>query len=319
MISIALCTYNGEKYIKEQLNSIITQTVPPDEIIISDDCSHDNTQKNVFEVMNKWRGHWKFVKNTTNLGYRKNFEKAIGLCQGDFIYLADQDDVWEKNKLEVMNEVFQKDESVLMVFHDAEVVDEKLEKIDSSLWQEAQFNPKEIEVNNYSFFFYANPVQGAACAFKKELFERAIPFSHEAVHDEWLALIAAITGKIVPVNKTLLKYRQTGNNARGASVSEQMPKSLRWMISLKYKLTEHMNYLVHKKNIWEEISTRYPRNKLNGSSVLDYYLFLSKRYNCIKNKKWLNLPRISFYQSIYGSKKLGIKQYIKDRLVMLLR
>lgn len=98
MNSVAMCTYNGEKYIKEQLESIIHQTLPPDEIIICDDGSNDHTISAIKETMRVWRGSWMLVQNEKNLGYKKNFQKAISLCQGDIIYLSDQDDVWDLHK-----------------------------------------------------------------------------------------------------------------------------------------------------------------------------------------------------------------------------
>ena len=106
MNSVAMCTYNGEKYIKEQLESIIHQTLPPDEIIICDDGSNDHTISAIKETMRVWRGSWMLVQNEKNLGYKKNFQKAISLCQGDIIYLSDQDDVWDLHKMELMNQIF---------------------------------------------------------------------------------------------------------------------------------------------------------------------------------------------------------------------
>lgn len=97
MVSIALCTYNGEKYIEEQLESLIHQTCQPDEIIICDDQSKDNTVNIAKSLLGSWPGAWKVIINKKNLGYKKNFQKAISLCRGDIIFLSDQDDVWDYN------------------------------------------------------------------------------------------------------------------------------------------------------------------------------------------------------------------------------
>lgn len=86
MISVALCTFNGEKFIAQQLQSIVNQTIMPDEIIVCDDCSKDRTVNIIRETLKDYNGHWQFVCNQENLGYKKNFEKAIGLCQGDIIF-----------------------------------------------------------------------------------------------------------------------------------------------------------------------------------------------------------------------------------------
>lgn len=99
MISVAMCTFNGEKYIKEQIESIINQSLVPDEIVICDDCSKDNTINIIKETLANWSGKANLIINEDNLGYRKNFEKAISLCNGDIIFLSDQDDVWDNCKL----------------------------------------------------------------------------------------------------------------------------------------------------------------------------------------------------------------------------
>jgi glycosyltransferase involved in cell wall biosynthesis len=103
LISIALCTYNGEKYLIEQLDTLVNQTYPKLEIIVVDDCSSDKT----ITILNDYLSKFPFIKlyqNEQNLGYIKNFEKAISLCNGELIALADQDDVWDLNKLTIMAE-----------------------------------------------------------------------------------------------------------------------------------------------------------------------------------------------------------------------
>lgn len=130
--SIAMCTYNGEKYIKEQLESIINQSTQPDEIIICDDGSTDRTIDIVKAVLKSWNGRWRVFENEHNLGYKKNFQKAISLCGSDIIFLSDQDDVWNANKIEIMMKVFQDNPYILLAFHDSEIVDDHLNCIKKS-------------------------------------------------------------------------------------------------------------------------------------------------------------------------------------------
>ena len=106
MISIALPTYNGEKYIREQLDSIYNQTLVPDEVVVVDDCSTDNTV-NILEEYSQRYG-LKYFVNDSNIGYNKNFEKAIRLCAGDYIALSDQDDVWFPTKIQVSYDAISK-------------------------------------------------------------------------------------------------------------------------------------------------------------------------------------------------------------------
>lgn len=132
MISVAMCTYNGEKYIREQLESIINQSMLPDEIVICDDCSKDTTLEILKDTLNSYNGIVQLVSNKHNLGYRKNFEKAISLCHGDIIFLSDQDDVWNKDKIEIIKTEIEKDKNILLAFHDVEIVDENLCLINKS-------------------------------------------------------------------------------------------------------------------------------------------------------------------------------------------
>src|SRR3989339_673267 len=98
-ISIAMCTYNGEKYIEQQLNSFLTQTILPNELVICDDCSKDKTIEILQEFSKKAKFPVRIYLNEKNLGSTKNFEKAIGLSKGDIIFCSDQDDVWHNQKI----------------------------------------------------------------------------------------------------------------------------------------------------------------------------------------------------------------------------
>ena len=105
-ISVALCTYNGEKYLHQQIDSILNQTVPVHEIVVCDDGSNDQTSKILTQYQTKFPEVFKIHFNTENLRSVKNFEKAISLCTGDIIFLSDQDDIWEENKVEVFIKYF---------------------------------------------------------------------------------------------------------------------------------------------------------------------------------------------------------------------
>jgi glycosyltransferase involved in cell wall biosynthesis len=135
MISVAMCTYNGSRYLAEQLNSIIHQTMPPDEIVICDDCSKDDSVAIAKKILSNWKGKTQIVVNQKNLGFRKNFQKAINLCHGDIIFLSDQDDVWDLEKIQLMMYVFNTDPDVSLVFHDSQLVDSQLNMLYPSFWK----------------------------------------------------------------------------------------------------------------------------------------------------------------------------------------
>ncbi|RZL67923.1 MAG: glycosyltransferase, partial [Pedobacter sp.] len=120
LISIALCTYNGEKYIEKQLDSLVSQSYTPIEIVISDDSSTDGT----WNILEKYAAVYPFIKlfkSRINLGFTKNFEQAISFCNGDFIALSDQDDIWDTDKLSILyNELGDSD----LFYHDSNFIDE---------------------------------------------------------------------------------------------------------------------------------------------------------------------------------------------------
>ena len=112
-ISIAMATYNGEKYVEKQMLSLVEQSRPADEVIIVDDCSKDNTSEIVKKFIKERNlSNWKFVVGEENVGYKRNFYNAVSLTTGDIIFLCDQDDIWCKDKLEIMEKVFEKEPSI---------------------------------------------------------------------------------------------------------------------------------------------------------------------------------------------------------------
>ena len=137
MISIAMATYNGEKYLREQLDSILSQTITDWELIVCDDCSKDTTV-GILKSYQRKDGRVKIFVNEKNLGFKKNFEKAIGLCSGDYIALADQDDIWHDNHLEVLlgliGEVSLSCGNARLMTSDSVVTEKKLNEVDNLLF-----------------------------------------------------------------------------------------------------------------------------------------------------------------------------------------
>lgn len=315
MISVAMCTYNGEKYVREQLESIIHQTLQPDEIIICDDCSSDDCVKIINDVMCKWTGQWRLVRNKKNIGYRKNFQQAISLCHGDFIFLSDQDDVWDKEKLAVEFPYF-KDKNVILVFHDAEIVNEKLQQISPSFWGTLGFKYTAFQRGDYSRLLRENLIQGASCGFRRELFKLCQPpFPEEAIHDEWLGINAAFIGEIVPVHRALLKYRQTGNNQIGAKRDGLKVKLEGWIKDYKQKTQKYNRYLHHQETLWKIFAERYPDGYLGRTNSLEFYKFLLRRNEAIFNHQFRALPPFHEYKKMLNDSFEAAKQYTKDRLL----
>lgn len=219
-ISIALCTYNGVRFLNEQLLSIAAQTRLPDEIVICDDCSIDGTWEMIEAFSKKINCPVKYYRNQNRLGSTKNFEKAIGLCSGDLIALCDQDDVWMPEKLEILESKFLDSPFLDAAFSNGEIVDERLSPLGYTLWQHTGFNIyKQRKMNHghsLEVLLKHVVVTGATLIFKSSLKEYILPIPSIWVHDAWIALLASTRNKLGIVSRPLILYRQHGKNQIGA-------------------------------------------------------------------------------------------------------
>ena len=209
-ISVALCTYNGEKFIEQQLNSILNQSIKVDEIIVCDDQSSDNT----ISIVKKLQAEHKCIiifENETNLRSTKNFEKAIALTSGDYIFLADQDDLWKPEKVEKTISIFNENPSAEGVFSNAALIDENnVVFTDKTIWDSVFFYEKELS-KPIDFFDIitknGNVVTGATLCIKKEVKSLVLPISEENFHDEWIASLLALRKTLFYSTESLISYR----------------------------------------------------------------------------------------------------------------
>ncbi|MCL6572529.1 MAG: glycosyltransferase family 2 protein [Bacillus sp. (in: Bacteria)] len=208
-ISVCMATYNGEQFVVRQLDTVLQQLGPDDEIIVIDDCSKDNT----VQIINETYGNRVQVQvNEKNLGAIKSFEKAISTAQGDILFLCDQDDLWEEDKVAVMMKAVV-NQNADLVIHDALVVDGNLEIINPS-WND--YNHNNINQGIFGNIL-KNAYTGAFMAFKKELIPAILPFPEKIeMHDQWIALVCMMKKKkIVFIEQPLMKYVRHGGNVTG--------------------------------------------------------------------------------------------------------
>lgn len=250
-ISIALCTYNGENYLTEQLDSIKSQTTPADEIILCDDNSDDQT----LSIANAFKNQGlpiKIHKNNQTLGFIENFSQAIHRCTGDIIFLCDQDDIWHPEKISHMIIAFEKSADTLLIFSNGDLVSSTAQPLNCSLWEALPTFP----VSNPTFHNLLNNdwITGAACAFRKDLVKYALPFPPYWVHDAWLGLIASAYGKVQSIPDMLIAYRQHENNQIGLKppkLKQKLKKAMRLMRTphidtpMKYQPLQHRLPIEH--------------------------------------------------------------------------
>lgn len=221
-ISVAMCTYNGARYLREQLQSVAAQTRPPDELVICDDQSADDTR----EIISQFAATAPFPVhlhlNSRTLGSTKNFERAIELCGGDVIALADQDDVWLPEKLRHIENCFERAPEVGLVFTDAEVVDEDLQPLGYRLWQSVGFDDAARRLVRggrvLDVLLPGWTVTGATMAFRAGFRELVldIPTDLALIHDGWIALLIASVAGVSFIDEPLIKYRQHARQQIGA-------------------------------------------------------------------------------------------------------
>jgi glycosyltransferase involved in cell wall biosynthesis len=201
LVSIALCTYNGENFIEKQLLSIKNQTYQNLEIIIFDDLSSDETI-NILNQHALQDTRIKVFQNQNNIGYIKNFENAIKKSSGDYIFLCDQDDVWDIKKIEIMLNYF--DDKTLLAFHDSKFIDSNEAPLGKNLSDRFTL---EQRLRPISFLLF-NGIPGHTLGFRKELIEKILPLPTIVHHDCWIAFIASCLSNIAYVPQLLVEYRQ---------------------------------------------------------------------------------------------------------------
>lgn len=216
--SVAICTYNGEKYLEGQLRSIVSQTVKVDEIVISDDGSTDKTFDIISEIKAESGAIIRLLKNETALGVCANFDKCIKECSGDIIFLSDQDDLWYENKVEVTLEWFKANPKKEVAFSNAIFIDENNSKYsDRTLLETVGFTPKAMKHFDMGFQIEAlllhNRCTGAAMAIRRSF----VPFlnidktattkNELPLHDFTIALSAASKQVLGYIDQPLIKYR----------------------------------------------------------------------------------------------------------------
>jgi glycosyltransferase involved in cell wall biosynthesis len=236
MISVCLTTYNGAKYIKEQLASILEQLSVNDEVVISDDKSSDNTIEVINSINDK---RIKIHENKVNVGYTKNFENALSYAKGDIIFLSDQDDIWCKNKVEIYLQYFNDYDFIVS---DAVIINEQKDVLYNSFFEIRK--PKKTIMGNILKFGYL----GCLMAFKKEILTKALPFPKNnmlCTHDNWLFLIGCVFFKYKIINDKLVLYRRHKENVSSGGLK----KTTSIYFKIKYRLYLIYNIICRLKKV----------------------------------------------------------------------
>lgn len=240
-VSVAVATYNGERYLAAQLESIVRQTYPPDAVVLSDDASTDNTLGIAEELAARYPHiQWHILSNATNRGYVANFERAIAHCTSDIIALSDQDDIWLPNRLATIVQSFQDQPRCGLVFTDAFVVDQELNLTGTTIYTHRplpDFRPDRVLVG----LLQVTDIKGCTLAFRSVYWPYLLPVGQpEWGHDHWIIFLLAAISQICYISKPLMLYRRhQGNAGSDPYLTSNWRQSLRrWRHALSEEVYE---------------------------------------------------------------------------------
>lgn len=282
-VSVVMAIYNGEKFLREQLDSIFNQTYPILEVIAVDDCSTDSSVK-ILKEYAATHSNMKIYLNERNDGYIKTFEKGISLSEGNYVSLCDQDDWWESSKIEETMKAF--DERVMISYCDSLFVDENGKSLERKISDVKNLTDYDSPLP----FLIGNTVAGHAAIFKRVLLKNASPFPENIIHDWWLAYVATLHGSIRFVNKPLVKYRQHNSNVIGA---------------IKVKGRKRESRLNKNKEVRRRIQLFFEKCPNSNIQVKNVLLSLQKSYASfsLKNNFRRMITFFKFRDALLATKK----------------
>jgi len=215
-ISVALCTYNGTNYLREQLRSVLEQTRPPAQLVVSDDASSDDTLAIVRELCANAAFPVQILEATQNSGIVANFERAMAACTGEYIALSDQDDRWHPDKLEqVATRIAAEPASrAALFYHDPELIDGSGAPLGKTFLQSARLTPPQVEL--WRMLCVGNFVPGCTMVFAREALQSLLPMPAQAIlHDWWILLYFSLCGEVHRMDNAGMSYRLHDDNAQG--------------------------------------------------------------------------------------------------------
>ena len=303
-IDILLATYNGEKYIREQIDSILNQTYKNIKLIISDDCSSDNTV-NILKEYEQKDDRIEVYVQKQNLGVVKNIEFLLKQVKNNYYMLSDQDDIWLPEKVE---KSFQKliEEKSDLVFGDLEIVDRNLETMYDSF---GDFMLLTRKINKYintdKLNYLYNCVTGCTILAKKETLVKILPLPNSSkylIHDHWIGLMVSIYGKVSYIPEKYIKYRQHGNNQVGTEKISHGFKKIEQVreLFINVKLGVFGSYV--------ENNDRFPR-KLQGLNIEAY-----NYYKMLQSKKYFNFKNWRTFHKLYKTETFNY--YILNFIIL---
>lgn len=255
-ISVAICTYNGARFVRAQLQSILEQSHPADEVVIADDGSTDDTLAIVAQVVAAYNGPTEIkVAHTDRVGgVVRNFERALRATSGDVIALSDHDDVWREDRIAKGLAALPDSSIPGLVFSDARLIDDEGHSRGRTLFEAYSVDRRELDLIHgrtpLDALVWRNIVTGATVMFTRPLLDMALPFPRAWVHDEWLAAIAACLGRVDVIEDQLVDYRIHGTNEIGVPPESRVAQA---RVALRGGRARHTQLLGRVDDLFDRV------------------------------------------------------------------
>jgi glycosyltransferase involved in cell wall biosynthesis len=316
-ISIAMATHAGSKFVREQLDSFAQQTRLPDQLVVCDDCSPDDTAQQLEAFAAQAPFEVRVEQNPEQLGTTANFEKAISLCSGDLVFLSDQDDRWRPEKVEVFEQLFEARPELGAAFSNGRVIDADGESLGHTVWEGLMFTRAERSLveRGLATDVFSRHVVAAGCtlAFRSAYRDLYLPLpSFHDCHDAWISFLIASVAEVAIVDRELIDYRWHGENQFGLrklSLREQLEKA-RWQ--LESGIFEYGMRLFALLDERLEMSTRPvdPRAEALVAAKIDH----CEKRNDMSPHFFARLPAIlgEAWNGNYGRFSYGLKSVAQD-------
>lgn len=301
LISVALCTYNGEQFLSEQLESLKCQTRLPDELVVCDDGSTDNTVTLIEKFAQNAPFKVRIFVNEQTLGVTKNFEKALTYCEGKYLFLCDQDDLWEAEKIAQMTAFLEQNPSVSVAFSDAFLVNEKAIFLQKRLWDVVRLYPSQLEQwrkgKSIELMLIGNRVAGCTMALRRSFLQKIAPFPTDVpdfLHDTWIAFVASILSQIQFISTPLVKYRQHPWQQVGTRPKNLVALTLRERLNRphKEKLAPFQQQQRQLSRLYQHLQRVVPNDNQNLKLVAEKLHFLTVRASLPNNRLFRIAPTI---------------------------
>lgn len=310
-ISVVMATYNGANYIEEQMNSILNQTIKPKEIIVVDDCSTDDT----LAILKYYERNVEYIyvySNECNLGFQKNFNKAINLSTNDFIALCDQDDIWTKDHLEVLYHLLIKEKKDLACGVSIQC-DYKGNIISQPLY--SNFDIDNNQNDQFKSIILSNFVQGCASMFRRSLLDFANPFpdSENVFHDYWLGMSAVINTGISFTHTPIVYYR-----VHCRSLTNNESPNLFDKFKRKFNNFFVSSHIASINRTYETLCCTKEKYKLNTENTKALDEAIRFFYGILNKKDWVfcvlyyikNMHMITKNKSSFSAILTGMKWFV---------